>query len=306
MAPRKAKPKSKPKKTATKRGRNRLEIPADVLEAATYISVASEHAGPATLVGIEVPHSERIELDEADGHFYLTDILTREQHQLSSGEWTLVFDDETGEGALCTVCDGEPTHLFVRDLMKCMLHRDMTSKELYIAMDYNHLPFPLQTLQCKYVEGIVKVKVGTLRTVAALRVCVMSRPRTAKQEVFWDLLDLYKLLQLTCYQGVPSSWAFRGICRWSAWCAPCIGVEQFIQSTSAVHAEVSFAQRCLPFPACSTAALLALLARWAYWPRDKGGLSSVQSQTAAREFLHGLLRGAAYSNTMFVSDVVVA
>ena len=108
-----------------------------------------------------------------------------------------------------------------------------------------------------------------------MQCAVFRRPRAAGGFIFWSLLDVYSKLSGFHYRN-PSAWIHK--C-WASWCkyVEALGcgssTQHFCLSSTGgeVKDKMDCSHRCLPLPAVSTLALVALLARLASSNSHKSG-----------------------------------
>lgn len=123
----------------------------------------------------------------------------------------------------------------------------------------------------------------------------MRRARACRQQVFWQLTDLYKYLQLSCFKNTPSKWIFNSAPRWAAFFQEVFGTGGHInfgtywRQDCGKRGEMPWWCRCLPSTCASTCSMLALLLRWAYVVGTAGGLNNAEAKLACAELVAALL-----------------
>lgn len=118
--------------------------------------------------------------------------------------------------------------------------------------------------------------------------------RTAGQQVFWGLFDLYATVRLTTFAKQPSKWTHSGLDRWAKWLerswpGPHVILSKHRNLSQGKMSSTPWYDRCLAQPSIDTVGLLFLLCVWAFLPKQRGGFIAVDQRQAASEIFAALV-----------------
>ena len=138
----------------------------------------------------------------------------------------------------------------------------------YTSPDGKEHVCELEHLQTKHVVGDIDMQSSTSGARHAIRTYIFKRPRDAKQNMYWNLFDVYKCLGKKGYGGQASSWVWHSSKSWGDSIRKHFDGNHMVLSR---HGNIGdhkntlpFAQRCLPFPCVDTVGLMQLLTYWAF------------------------------------------
>lgn len=214
----------------------------------------------------EVGHRDLVFLDYcATGHL-ITHTLTHERVRLPSGDWQLDFDEDD-IGVLVDVRDArpgaEPRILHVADLLQRTVFRAATSGELFVQKDASVKAVSLDMERCWFRDATVDLICGRTSAKVGMRCFIMKMSRHGKQCMFWPLVLLYGVLQLSSFKKQGGRWVQHEMTRWTKWLADNLGDSQIVRGRQA---------------------------RLGDDRKDLGGFGERASRQAASELFEGFLR----------------
>lgn len=247
---------------------------------------------------VMMAHTGRIYLDRtAPGQFVLTDIVTQERARLV-GDWSLVIDEgNTDRGVLLKSVGAE-------DELEAQAVEDVLRKDIGISPSgerflltkvdgsVHHQSFDM--LMSKMVRASVSIRMLSSAACCDVAVFVMKFRRSCGQLVYWSLVDVYAMLDLSSYNRQASKWIFHCLPGWAKFMLP------FLPGSMVVHSkhrnlsdsrlrEVPWYDRCLPQTSISTVGLMLLLARWSFAKAERGGLREETPRQVAEQALRSLI-----------------
>jgi hypothetical protein len=238
-------------------------------------------------------YAGRIFLDRSlDERWYVTDTLTQEQLELPESDlWELDFHPESGRAV---VFASEDEIILVDQIMKKNVYRHPDSGALILTDDHradgSSKQYWLDKLKCKFMEGRLKMCVGSTHASIECDAYVLLRPRVANNRFYFCLTELYKHMQLTQYKKTASKWIFNCSQAWADKLRVSFGHGTLVMGTSCDREGIAFENKCFPLPALSTVGLMATLGVWSACAPQLGGFTAHEHRLAAREILGGLLR----------------
>ena len=244
-------------------------------------------------------HEGRIVLDSRADSTTVADLLTHER-KVVEGTWKLFIDPDTKRGALIadsSACQSDV--LLIEDLMTLDIwlgsggERFLSQKKEGGGFNFKSL----DRLLGAHSIGEVTVKVGACSAETSFAVAVMKRARDFGARVFWDGLQIYRVLQLKTYSGQASKWFWTAAKSWTKTMKRVFGPGDYlILSRHMNHSIETLEQspwysRCLNAPSMSTLCLLVNLTRWSYAQVMQGGFRKDQktSRAAAAMILDSLV-----------------
>jgi hypothetical protein len=172
------------------------------------MAIDGDAGDPETSVAaiIVEPHEAHLHLDRGlDGHTYVTHMITAERVRLPPGAWDIIFDDESGMGALLNDAGGDDASedfLLVESLLKKKLYIQVESGDYFVSLGIAG-PQCLSSMQSTYREARVKVAFGNIVSSFEVAAYAFQLARAGSQRVFWGINQLYVILKLKSHKGVP-------------------------------------------------------------------------------------------------------
>ena len=154
-----------------------------------------------------LPEKDYLFLDQHQGTWVATNILTLEQLELESGPWAIEHD-ESGYCVLAYLGDiPDIEHIVVSNDMAASVWTEPSGERMLINSIEGH-PDKEQNFNNVLVtlkSGKISIKLGHLQAEVQLDATVFLRPR-AGNKLFIGLSGLYKVLRLDAYAGSPTKW----------------------------------------------------------------------------------------------------
>lgn len=214
------------------------------------------------------------------------------------GVWSIQFFQD---GFSCLMDDGDHLGLLVDDLLQIGVWQDDQDR-LWLTEGEGE-----GERSWRFGEGFDKhelrnasLQLGPTGARKKLQIAAFLHKRVMSH-IFWDLLQLYDVAELTVGHGVASVWLYRGIKRWEGILTK-LSVPGIVLRSKEITAteatsipepkpgESQVRWRVLRFPSADTVALLALLCLWADDRRGTFGLRHEQGRLAVRDILSALCR----------------
>ncbi|CAK0884728.1 unnamed protein product [Prorocentrum cordatum] len=260
-----------------------------------------QKAAPADARSVDaswVPHAERIYIDDVDGDItQITDVITLDRYMLKGCmPWEVEYDGD-GKGAVVGVREGsEPVAKLLCDLLKKGVYKDENG-HLFIIFPDKPKAVPLQVIMSRFREGSVAIRVGIADSWSSMPVFVFQRARGAGCRVHWPAAELYRVLGVKAFRGMPSRW-FQA-CRksWQEHIEGHFPGQHIVQPTNfgdKSKTDIPYEWRCLPTPCVNTVMPLEQLVRWSFAPPARGGMKAEDGPSAAKSALQSLLKSAAH------------
>jgi hypothetical protein len=242
---------------------------------------------PAPIV---LPHAGYVHLDRAcNGVWQVSHMVTQETKNLPEGDWSVVFDED-GYGCAIDISKDDGTPIFFDELLHAQLCEDFAGRLVIVqGLGYRATAHFLLDRERRYCEGTTSVPYG-ISHAASLDFMFVEHKREGCR-ILWKLQDLYPLLGLHTYSGQSSKWVWTSMATWTSfwerfgYMDPVVRSPQGETVAAAVDSRTHFA----PWSACTTPALISLLARFTSTTTQAGGLSSADQRSEARSLLTGLL-----------------
>ena len=196
-------------------------------------------------------HAGRLFLDVGvDGNWYLTDVMTQEQKQLSKDDapWEMAIHPETGRAVVFSKVHDDEI-VVVDEFMTKQIYVHPESKELIIVEPRPGgmvKEMPLDILQVKFRECKLNAKVGYLDAKMEMRMYMFVRSRACGLKCFIDCNCLYSIRKLTQYKGQCSKWFYNMEASWQRRNKDHMGDGHVIYGTDCEKDNLSFKERCLP------------------------------------------------------------
>ncbi len=228
----------------------------------------------------------------------LTNVVTYERKQLPASWVELVFDHGSGGAAVSLVsADGTCNVQDVEELLKIEVYEEEGTNAVFICTPGSSKPFSVTSHRCKHKVAKLKLHLTSSNQSTELAIFLFKRPRVPNQVVYWSLLDLYHILGMRSYKGVPSKWAWniekktgikmQQIYNSVQWC-----LGTYVSDEAAGKKARPQCERCLPAPSVSTVCLLELLVRWAFATRERAGVGDVVVKRHSTQLLDRLLEAS--------------
>ena len=143
--------------------------------------------------------------------YILTNIETFETVRHSAAFAELVFDDESGCGALLsTSVDGSETYDELDDLFtKHLYYGNLTHERIIHEAGpggIGDVKWSLDDDAVKYRSATATFFVGPSESAVELACVCFHRARFLEQRLFWPLRDIYTTMNMKSYGGCPSKW----------------------------------------------------------------------------------------------------
>ena len=241
---------------------------------------------PLSLDGVLFADARQVGRDET----VVTNILTYEKHALP-GQWELTVDG--ADGMLFQVSEaGGPDNECIKDVetlfAKTLYTNNGDPDDLWIHESVNGevVWTSISLAASRQRTAQATMLVGPTEAGHDFDVTVFRRPRPSSQKCFWSLSDLYVCIGSDSFQNA-SKWVDRGLPRWNGWLKKVLGDGHFIFSTF-LHEnchkrrQLPFHERCTAATSVSTAGLISLLCRLAYFTKGRGGLSTVVGRNSCK------------------------
>ena len=223
----------------------------------------SEPAGPkkndiciekvSKVIATQMPYTGILFVDQvADNSCYVTNTVTQERVKLPDGVWDMFFGDNDLGAALVKFGGadgadadmGNPMVVDVEEFLRKTLFV-CDRAERWVDLRGGCGRYSLDHAMTKYYMADARIRVGVTSARGRLGAVVMTTPRGGAQRVFWNMTELYDLLQLKSYKGQPSKWIGRTLERWQVSLEGQFGgIHMFIR---AKHAGVGERVAQLPF-----------------------------------------------------------
>jgi hypothetical protein len=231
--------------------------------------------------------------------YILTNIETFETVRHSAAFAELVFDDESGCGALLsTSVDGSETYDELDDLFTKHLYYGNVTNERII---HEAGPGGIGAVQMSLDDDAVKYRsatatffVGVSESAVELACVCFHRARLLEQRLFWPVRDIYTSMNMKSYGGCPSKWSNALTSRWTKTFTKELRHCQFVYSTftssqTKSRNELPWRSRCLPFVSVSTLGLLMLMSRWSLPDLKRGALRNDDARSISEPLLNAIL-----------------
>ena len=251
--------------------------------------------------GVPLADEGRFVLDQVGlDKYMITDLLTCEQVNLHGIGWKLEFHSTSGRAFVFQEDQFDPaippTPVADGFAVDSRMRYDalQTSNGLIFIADKptdgsKSRQINNELRVTKYKPISMSIRLGCANSFIELHCARFDVPRSGKQRVFVNLLDLYGVLRLEQYKGVPSAWVWRHkATSWKNFHDVAFGVDWFCDSNR--NKEGAFKFRCLPFSGATFATLLSLLARGAFAAHIRGGFKLDSNVSASLEILNALVK----------------
>ena len=182
---------------------------------------------------VVLPWKGMVLLDSHNGKQCLTNIVTHEKFVLAESDWQILYDDHD-EGLGGMICREEISgNLLLRDFdelfKKRVFLRPSSGEQLLVEIkDGKQVASSLDAACVEHKEGSAAVKVGTNSAFSLVALFVFIRCRSCQQRVYWSLHDVYKFLDLKCYDKQPSKWVGTLWQRWATQLTKAFSCEHLI------------------------------------------------------------------------------
>lgn len=218
-------------------------------------------------------------------------------------EWDIVFSDE----GLAIVASNDSDPVEVEDILKVHLFASVQTGRELLQWEEGVPPCTITTWldehMCAHTTGSLTCNMAEGNATSTVGIFRFSMPR-AGCVLFWNLLDVYDMCGLVASGGGRWDWVGRGLVRWSKFLAG-LGLEGHLikgpQHRHEIERHGEDAGRVTKWPAGTTAAVLALLARWCSCSPARGGLQAQSALQGAHAALVAALRVAAPPGARFVA-----
>ena len=237
----------------------------------------------------KVSHRGKVFLDTMpDGSQIVTHATVLPQHPVppSSSPYELVIDEEDGFGALVS----EDGYLMLEEWLPNQL---LIGANGIHYMQYEHAAdsFSLSNVTQRHQDYIIKDLTMPFEGAPyTLRVFKTQLPRSGSI-IQWSLFDVFKLLGLTCCQGVPSKWVYNSQAAWRKSFGEYGITGALTKSSQGIKPEEAFKSldQFLPSPAIGTFPLTVLAYMWAHASPHQGGLRDGDAQVKSLTLLRSLV-----------------
>ena len=250
----------------------------------------------------EIPEEKVIVLDTSLGtETHLLNVVSLERYKLPhGGTWQIELDGD-GDGVAADVGPNKHPAVVVHTVMKKRVFQGDGGFFWLCWTEGGHeIKEPLEAKKSRYSSLDVKIPPRDLGSPDPWHCFIMAVPRQSFF-MFWDVLDLYNNLRMTCYGKDPTTWAHRarksmGDYMQHAGLMPeanMLGSVRALKvaSNSVDEAEPHSSGRfCLPTFALSTPAFVVMLAKMGHCTPQQGGLRSEAGKRLARNALGDLLQ----------------
>lgn len=184
----------------------------------------------------EVGHCGLVFLDSDAMGPLITHTLTHERARLPMKSWELHYDED-GMGLLVEAsADGQESEaqvLHVADILHRTVFKAASSGELFMQTAPGGKVVSLDMERCWFRDASVDLVCGRTSAKVSMRCYVMKMSRHGKQCMFWPLVLLYGVLQLSSYKKQGSRWVQHEVARWTKWLVDSLGDSQLVRGRQA-------------------------------------------------------------------------
>lgn len=220
----------------------------------------------------------------------LSNTDTHETHVLPEGSWALAWDD-ADFGFVVATDDVEETEYELEQYLKLSVAQLDNGRRLVLGPeeDSARVRYFIDSASVNFKVQDVGLKLGPTMKLHNIAAACFSRPRYGFAW-FFPLVGVYTLLAFDMFSGVASRWAWQMLPRFQKRVDSAVrGQVLRSQAFSKQEQTQDLEQRCLPWHAVSTFALLMLLASWGCDTACIGGLKDLRHRTGSQEFLKSLI-----------------
>ena len=247
------------------------------------------------------PAAGRLFCDKSGDTYVLTDTVVCDQKRLPPGEWSLEFGVD-GINALLVRegrdedSDGEiinPSKYLTRG----NLFKDSRGERIVALRGGSGDVFRQWSLDnqlTRYHDGEVTVRGRGMGLHGSIQTVLLTWRRECDTRLLRCAADFYELLGLDSHYKVPSKWVWQSASSWVTHVKKMFGHCPIVYSKHGNNLKrqktLPWYDRCMPFTGLGTSGVMAQLCRWSFVHRERGGFGNVSCQTAARSFLHTVLK----------------
>ncbi|CAK0874818.1 unnamed protein product [Prorocentrum cordatum] len=225
--------------------------------------------------------------------------MTLEQATFPEASWRIIVDED-GWGAVEDT-DGVLEAVALEDRFNNVLlqHEDGSFHVQVMSEGKVAQQFSLSKKMEQFIDVTLRIPMGPMLLEAELKFALLSWPRSGFR-FFASAHELYDALNLQSFSKQRSKWSYASFGSWHRFVGELLGNadHHVLPSAHASQSEdvnILRPQHGLPLfegSYFSSAALLALLARWAGASPAKGGLKGDRDRGASKDLLDGLLLSA--------------
>lgn len=248
-----------------------------------------------------MPHSGRVWLDRIGPDAFMVTHTTTQERVKLVGKWSLAVDEgNTERGVLMrdTGTEGQPELQALEDVLRKDIGVSPSGERFLLTRiddQVHHQSF--DELMGKMLRACVSVRMLTSSATCDISVYVMKMSRACGQLVVWPLVDVYSMLDLSCFNRQAPKWIFQGLPRRAKFMAPHLPGSLVVYSkhgnlSDARLRQLPWYERCLPQTSLATVGLLLLLSRWSFAKAERGGLREQTPREVAAQALRWLISQA--------------
>lgn len=249
-----------------------------------------------------VPDGEFLELNLCDctNQYFMSNRCTGEVVQLEHGPPEYSYEMTVEEGsAFLTVYGpkGEVSVVEAGSLLEYSLYKRDGCGELLLCKKSSSLPLsvvPLKTHQKSFRQSSLGIYLGAAASTSTKFIAASLVSSRQQVHIFFSLLSIWEALNLKFRDNeTAGAWVMNSMTSWERFQKVAVGFEGHIIRSSPYKAqEGDVGDRILPFPACSSLGLVALLLKWG-WGRHK--LRRPEGIAKVHEMLRAMIKGIASS-----------
>lgn len=255
-----------------------------------------------------------VDLDPFSRQWVLSHDLSHEIFDLGAYRGVaLVYDD--ADGSAVVACEpfeegGEHRFVIVEDVLVYSVYLDQELRPLILERGSDQ-PLFIEDLRCRHDLVDLTLPRPHNGTAASWELADFDRRQWAGLSWRWSLHSLYNMCNLRAHQGHRWLWVAKNIVRWERYMQNCFPEApgeaiQKAQPRSAPAPEVERSPICLPWPSCTSYAVLALLVRFfGNSAPQSGALTCEQARVVARGVFVNLLQlcsGEAFALQLLLSE----